>query len=305
MLDVERKLMIVIESIEKIVRHAELSEEESSDLKAYFESHDARQIIELDNDRYYTYKQLESGVEPADIRVKYGPDMFLIALPMIAEYGYAIADDENGNHIAVLANIISPYVHRYKYAGGLDLWFLDQYDCIFLHGCNEYSVELCETALRMWKGQRLILVGADWEPMIPMLPDLPGVDCYYEAELHDDRFAELIADRRFLQIIFGIPHSESMERYNMGIMYYDEIMSFTFMFSDYQELGEQNPDKNFIVLDGYYGGVGLFILLSKVEACARYAKSKGFIPIVQIKKSGSFYQNVEGEDIWQKRCLSR
>lgn len=104
-----------------------------------------------------------------------------------------------------------------------------------------------------------------------------------------------------LRVIFGMPHAEPMDRYNEGIMYYDEIMSFIFMFADYRQLGELNPDKNFLVIDGYYDNLGLFVIQSKVETVARYAKSNGFIPVINFKMAGnSFYQNNSDYDIWSK-----
>ena len=68
-----------------------------------------------------------------------------------------------------------------------------------------------------------------------------------------------------LRVIFGMPHAEPMDRYNEGIMYYDEIMSFIFMFADYRQLGELNPDKNFLVIDGYYDNLGLLLYSLKLK----------------------------------------
>ena len=44
-----------------------------------------------------------------------------------------------------------------------------------------------------------------------------------------------------------------------------------------------------------------FVIQSKVETVARYAKSKGFIPVINLKMAGtSFYQNNSDDDIWSK-----
>lgn len=44
-----------------------------------------------------------------------------------------------------------------------------------------------------------------------------------------------------------------------------------------------------------------FVIQSKVETVARYVKSKGFIPIISLKKGGTgFYQNNSDDDIWDK-----
>lgn len=77
-----------------------------------------------------------------DMCVKYGQDMFYEARPVIAKYGYAVGKDEL--HTIILKDKDNTYVHQYKYSGGVDMWFLNQYDCIFLHDCNEFSVELCK-----------------------------------------------------------------------------------------------------------------------------------------------------------------
>lgn len=92
-----------------------------------------------------------------------------------------------------------------------------------------------------------------------------------------------------------------MDRYNDGIMYYEEVMSFTYMFSDYRSLGSLNPDKKFFVIDGYYNKLGLFTIFSKIVTCAKYVKAKGMVPVVRLTMSGnSFYSDFEGDDIWSK-----
>ena len=236
---------------------------------------------------------------PDDMCIDYEPDMFFKARIFIAKYGYAVARD--ADHRVILKNENNTYAHTYCYSGGVDMWFLDQYDCIFLHGCNEFSVELCQSALRLWKGKRLVLVGSDWQGLIPMLPDISS-ECWYEEELTQERLDELSYGFKCLHAVFGIPHAEPMDRYNQGIMYYDEIMALTFMFSDYREFGNDNDDKNFFVLDAYYGNLGLFAILPKVEICAKYAKSRGFIPVISLKRMGDkcFYSDYEGDDIWKK-----
>ena len=92
-----------------------------------------------------------------------------------------------------------------------------------------------------------------------------------------------------------------MDRYNDGIMYYEEVMSFTYMFSDYRSLGSLNPDKKFFVIDGYYNKLGLFTIFSNIVTCAKYVKAKGMVPVVRLTMSGnSFYSDFEGDDIWSK-----
>lgn len=274
--------------------------EEKEDISLFFENYGSDKIIEVDKNTYYTYKSYTTENKPVDIHVTYNQDMFLASINIIVKYGYAVADDLNGNHVCVLSYMGSTYNHRYVYSGGADLSFINQYDCIFLYDCNEFSVELCQSALNLWSGKRLVLVGENWEGLIPKLPELQA-ECWYEPILTDERFNELSYGMKSLRVIFGMPHAEPMDRYNEGIMYYDEIMSFIFMFADYRQLGELNPDKNFLVIDGYYDDLGLFVIQSKVETVARYAKSKGFILVINLKMAGtSFYQNNSDDDIWDK-----
>lgn len=252
-------------------------------------------IVEDINDNILNSVQLDN------LKIPYGPDMFRAAIDTIAKHDVAVAVDGAGQPLALLKYQPGTYTHHYRYAGGVDMWFLNQYDCIFLHECNEYSVELCRSVFEVWQGKRLILVGRSWERMIPLLPDLPEIACFYEEELTAERTLELIGEDSYLQVIYGIPCSESIDRYKQGIVYYDEVMSFTFMFSDCRELGDRNPDKFFFVIDGHFSNLGLFALFPKVETCARYVKSIGFIPVVRITMSdSSFYSNFQGDDIWAK-----
>lgn len=39
----------------------------------------------------------------------------------------------------------------------------------FMGGGNEFSVELCQSALRLWKDKRLVLVESDWQGLISEL----------------------------------------------------------------------------------------------------------------------------------------
>jgi hypothetical protein len=293
--------MIIIESTDAIVSIEMLSGEDRSNLKRYFETHQECHIIDMGNAGFCTYKQICAGIPPADIRVEYCPDMFLASIPFVLNYGYAIACGEAGEYLAVLVELQTTYCHTYKYSGGADCWFINQYDCMFLKDCNEFSVELVRAVMPLWTGNRLVLVGKDWEKLIPMLPDLPEVECFYEESLDEESLLSLIEGKRPLYINVGIPHEETMERYQQGVMTYDEIMSFVFMFSDYRSFGEENPDKNFFVVDAYYGNLGLFALFGKAECVARYAKSMGYTPVISIKRAGDgIYSDFEGDDVWSK-----
>lgn len=293
--------MVIMDDVTHIAFYEDLTIQEKNDLPAYFADHKECFIIDMGDGRFSTYKQLKAGVDTADLRVDYHPDMFLEGRENIIQYGYAVATDENGIYRAILRDKPGTYVHAYKYSGGADTWFIDRYDCMFLDDCNEFSVELIQAIMPLWKGNRLVLVGRNWEGLIPMLPDFPDKECFYEEKLTRQRQDELSEGKRTLFLIFGKPHEETMERYKEGIMTYDEVMSFLFMFSDYQNLGPLNPDKNFFVMDAYYSNLGLFAMFEKAECCARYVKSRGFIPVIRILKAAdSIYSDGSGDDIWIK-----
>ena len=282
-----------------LVPFSSLSEGERGSLTAWFEERGNQAIVDMGNHRYLTADLLRKGKNPADLRVPYGLDMFLRAWDLGAET--ALAVDENGEPVCVLHWQWVTYIHNYHYTGTLDMRFLDRYDCLFFYECNEFSVELIRTALPFWKGRRLVLVGENWEDMIPLLPDLENVECFYEPLLAEDRYALLTEGARFLHVVNGLPHREPPDRYHRGIMLYAEVMSFTFLFAECQELGPKNPGKKFFLVDGGYGPLGLFALYQKAEAVARYAKSSGFIPVMYTRCMGeSFYQNSPEEDVWGK-----
>lgn len=129
-----------------------------------------------------TYRQYADAYNIDDRIVPYGPDMFYLSVNTIAAKNFTFAVDGDGELVAALAFESGTYAHRYTYSGGVDTSFIDNYDCIFLYDCNEFSVELCRAALRFWKGKRLVLVGINWEKMIEYLDDIPGVECFYEIE---------------------------------------------------------------------------------------------------------------------------
>lgn len=264
--------------------------------------HSLDELINIQQYNNLTYWQYVQNNDISDRTVIYNPDMFLNAIKIgIAGKGFIYAVNEKNDIVSVLAFDGGTYAHRYVYTGWIDTTFIDKYDCVFLYDCNEYSVELCRRVLNLWRGNRLVLVGHNWEQMIEYLDDISDVECFYEPEVNEKEFAELASEHRCLHIIYGLPHEEKIDRYNEGIMYYDEIMALTFMFSDYRNMGELNPDKKFFIMDGYYNKLGLFTIRSKVEVCLRYAKSKGMIPVVNLIRSGnSFYSDYSGDDIWGK-----
>lgn len=231
--------------------------------------------------------------------------------------------DQDGNCVSIVKRILSYYDHFYRYDGGLDLSFLDRYNCIVLHGVNEYSIEIYKHVLPLWHGSSVYLVGEEWKDFLDVLPELQNLQVTvldYLARfpsvnaLTDDDLTPIIdtnpevlglpADLKTLHIIPGLPHNEDNSRYNKGIMYYDEIMTLTFMFSYVIHPGTRNPGKKFFVIDGGYQIEGMYGVWHKAFTAARYALAKGYVPAFKIISSNAnIYSDYEDDDIWNKFFL--
>ena len=239
-----------------------------------------------------------------NIAVRVSLDMFREAAAVIRNNGYAVMTDENGMKLSILKWLSNTYLHKYIYSGVIDTEFLDNYDCLFLHGCNEFSVELCRTALGQWNGKKLVLVGEDWKYIVEYLPDFDNIECFWEDSLDGSFYAELTGSTKFLHITIGLTGAESMERYEKNIMTYDEIMCFTYFFSEKRNCGELNSDKKFWIYDTGCKNLGIFNIFNKTVACAAYAKKKGYIPVPLLNDETitalGIYQDRIGDDVWAK-----
>ena len=238
-----------------------------------------------------------------EVRISLSGEIFRKAHMVLKDHPCAVAVDDNDNVCGVLRRELSSYKHTYASSGEIDLWFLNRYECIFLYGCNEYSTILCREVLDHWTGKRLVLVGTEWELMMPFLPDLPEIECIWEDSLSEEIAAELSEDLHTMYIVTGIPYEEKMDRYFKGVMTYDEVMALTFLFSDRRRLGERYPDHRFFVIDAPYGNLGLLGMYYKAVSLAYYAKSRGYIPIIRIRNEMgalSIYQDFPGDDLWEK-----
>ena len=258
-------------------------------------------MIIIDNSKYEEALKA-AGADINDIRIPLSVDIFERSRAIFKHHPYAIAT-HNGGDVAVLRDDPSSYLHFYEYGGIIDTEFLNRFEVLFLHGCNEYSVELIRRALDKWIGTTLVLVGEDWQYLVELLPDLPGIECVWQDDLLKDFYDQATAGKSFLHVTCGMPAEESMDRYNNHILSYDEIMAFTFMFANKKSFGSENPDRNFFVVDANYGNLGLFAIFTKAVCIARYAKKKGFIPVMRIKNEYgkiNLYQDFIGDEIWGK-----
>ena len=258
-------------------------------------------MVIIDNSKYD--EALKNIGSASNGRLPWNLDMFKNAESIIAEHEYAIVVDKSNTDIAVLCWEPNSYVHDYLYTGEIDTEFLDQYDIIFLHGCNEFSVELCRSAFDKWHGHTLVLIGEDWQFAVDDLPELESKNCLWQDKLVNDVFNDLTKDSTYIHITRGLPAAETMDRFYRHIMYYDEVMSYTYMFSDKRTLGSLNPDKKFWVFDAHYGNLGIFNVYNKALSCMKYAAKKGFVPVPRITDSRGLlgiYQDNKEDDFWSK-----
>ncbi len=259
-------------------------------------------MIIIENDKLDEVKTAHAS-ELDEIRVPLSVDMFTSATGIMARYGHALVVDKNGNDVTALGEFACTYVSTRDHNGLIDTEFIDRYEVLFLHDCNELSVELIRDALDKWSGKTLVLVGENWKYVIDELPDLNGIECIWQDEVLSDFYGSVTSGRKFLHVTKGLPCEEPMDRYENNIMSYDEVLGFTFLFATRKELGPNNPDKNFFIVDALYSNLGLFAIYDKAICLARYAKKKGFIPVMRIKNevgSINLYQDGRGDEIWGK-----
>lgn len=231
--------------------------------------------------------------------------------------------DQNGNCISIIKRVTTYYNHYYRYDGDFDLNFLDRYNCIALHGLNEYSVEIYRRVLPRWHGRSIYLIGSEWADFLDALPKLPNlqitmldyIEGFPTAEFLSDNILtpivnkdtaapELPGNPDALHIIPGLPPNEDISRYEKGIMYYDEVMTLIFMFSYVIRPGTKNSGKKFFVIDGSYQLEGIYGIWHKAFTAARYALAKGYIPAFKIISStANIYSDREDDDIWNKFFL--
>lgn len=230
-------------------------------------------------------------------------NVFARAKEYLISNDVAIVDDDCGNPLFAIKMEVTTYFHSYSYTGEIDTSFLDRYDNIILNECNEYAIELYLNGLQYWKGNRLIFIGDNWEHFLDILPQYDSLDYYYEPILTDVFLANLFNLGKTLSIMPGNPHTESLDRYKQNIMFYDEIMLLTFMFSDKRFFGMENEDKRYFIIDARYGNLGLFGIQNKAINYAKYIKAKGYIPIISLRNehgSLGIYQDYRGDDFWSK-----
>lgn len=166
-------------------------------------------------------------------------------------------------------------------------------------------MELYKKAIPLWRGNRLFLIGAEWNHYMDVLPQYGHVQVKILEQLSEEIFDNGNQDKsKILYVNEFLPQNESLERYHNGILCYDEVMTLTFMFSHVIHPGVKNPDKRFFKIDGYFRIEGVVGIWNKVFTAARYALAKGYLPFFEIDSSDdSMYSDYKGDDIWNKFFL--
>lgn len=265
-------------------------------------------IIEVQNaDGIYhiTKEMLEYGLPYCNMVLPISDHVFEDAARLGPAYGRFLVRDNSGNMIAVLQHQYTYYDHPYRYEGGLDMEFLNQYDCVILYGVNEYSIELYKRAMPLWTGKDIVLVGSLWKAFLPYLADVPTKTVQVFDEMQDEVLLAIMQRcQKPIHIREFLPKNEGNSRVGDGLFCYDEIMTLTFMFSYQITAGDKNPDKNFFLINGYFRIEGIFGIWQKVFALAGYAKKKGYVPAFEIVSSDdNMYSDGEGDDVWNKFFL--
>lgn len=273
-------------------------------IKDFYKEHDSNTIIEFINNGIYqhvTYDAL-STENPSfpDIRIPLRIDMFYQASLQTSKTSTWIVCDDNGQYLTVLHDFFSYYTHRYDYEGDIDLTLINRYDTIVLYGLNEYAIELFLNILPHWQGSRIILCG-EWMLMGHILPSINGKEILIQNDYIPGARIEL-DDPSVLHVMDLLPKNENVTRYTKDHMImYDELMLYTFCFSHIMHFGNKYPDKKFFIIDGSFRIEGIFGIQDKVFTMARYAISKGYIPVVIILSSdNNMYSDGLGDDIWSK-----
>lgn len=213
--------------------------------------------------------------------------------------------DSAGNCVSIVKKVKSYYDHFYQYEGQIDVSFLNRYTCIALAGLNEYSVELYKRALPFWSGKEVFLIGLEWKDYIDILPVLSNVRVQLFEQAEELLQQLMISPKdKLLYILEGVPQNEDTSRYEEGILFYDEVMTLTFMFSHVIHPGPHHPGEKFLLIDGYFYLEGIYAIGEKVFTAAKYAMAKGYFPVFQIISSNTnIYSDHEGDDIWNKFFL--
>ena len=246
----------------------------------FFKKHGKNAIAEFVTKNglfHVTYESFEGKVEPSDIRIPISGNLFKDAYDRMNDECAWIACDTNGNYQTVIKWVPSYYAHMYNYDGDIDVSLLNQYDSIVLYGMNEYAVELFKHALPLWTGKRIVLCG-EWMVLGNYLSSIPGKEIMIQNDWNPYIPGILNGvGEHALHVKEGLPRNENYDRFdNESIILFEELMTYTFCFSNIHHLGEMFPNKKFFLLDGTFTIEGILGMVDKLLVMAKYAQSKGY-----------------------------
>ncbi len=256
---------------------------------------------------YVTQKTLEYQMGYVNLALAMGEDTFERAAEICPRDFVMPVLDGDGNCVNLVRKVWSSYEHVYQYEGMVDVSFLDCYESMALVRLNEYSVELFRRAVPLWHGKELFLVGEGWREFVEVLPAFSHVKVTVLDRL--EQWEEVRREKGsqgegFLSVVEGIPENEGTERYESGLLYYDEVMTLTFLFSNVTRPGVRNPGIRFFLIDGKFSLEGMFAIWMKAFTAARYALARGYAPAFAIISSDrNMYSDHPGDDIWNKFFL--
>ena len=132
--------MIALEGIEHLARISDLTGEQRESLGGFFEENPDIHIIDMEDGSFLTAELIGQGLPAMKLSFPFGEEVFKSCRPAVGRALYGLAADETGKGHYVLRWDDSLYTHEYVYTGGIDSWYIDLYDTVFLNDCNEYSL---------------------------------------------------------------------------------------------------------------------------------------------------------------------
>ncbi|MBD5396474.1 MAG: hypothetical protein HDR71_19910 [Lachnospiraceae bacterium] len=208
--------------------------------------------------------------------------------------------DPEGNPVALAKYYRTGYEHVYDCdTQKIDTSVFDLYECICLYGVNEYAVLMYQQCFNTYTG-KIILFDPYWKYILPYLGKGPQ---YAEVIVTADTSVseqEMLNKKTMSLKIFASNVANYMERCELGLFSYDEIMTLVYYFTQHETIPGRG-DKKLFVLDVQCNGLGLVSMVNRFDVQCAYLISKGYIPIINItSSSGSIYSDGPGDDIWSK-----
>ena len=178
-----------------------------------------------DETYHITKEMLENGMSYCNMNLDLSDHVFEDAAYIGNAYGRFLVRDNSGNIVAVLEHRYTYYDHPYRYEGGLDLEFLDQYDCVILYDVNEYSIELFQKALPLWNGRNIVLIGPLWHVFLPYLSKIEDKQIQVYDTMQDEILWQIMMqNKKPIHIRDFLPRNEGNSRVKDGFEKSNHLM---------------------------------------------------------------------------------